>query len=234
MEECGFASGAGLETAANVANAGRSSPIVVTVNVTCHAGGRGFESRRSRKKTCKSACCVVGSGGTLQPTTQTLVRDGPKRAKTTRKRDCSSRFSTCRDRPGRRRAATQNGRRSRPASRRSGKPDSRYWLLGRRLGIACPDRCSNKAPTRAERRRSGRGPLLGSLRSVRPNALEPFEGDPIVPQTARQTGLSGAISLATKVVEPVVLSSASPMSLRCVRLLVGVSTSPLLGRRCAA
>ena len=27
----------------------------------CHAGGRGFESRRSRKTPCKSACGVVGS-----------------------------------------------------------------------------------------------------------------------------------------------------------------------------
>jgi hypothetical protein len=26
----------------------------------CHAGGRGFESRRSRKNTCKSAYCVAG------------------------------------------------------------------------------------------------------------------------------------------------------------------------------
>jgi hypothetical protein len=25
----------------------------------CHAGGRGFESRRSRKTPCKSTCCVV-------------------------------------------------------------------------------------------------------------------------------------------------------------------------------
>ena len=50
MEECGFAPGGGRETAANRANMRRSSPIVVTAEVTCHAGGRGFESRRSRLK----------------------------------------------------------------------------------------------------------------------------------------------------------------------------------------
>ena len=48
MEECRFAPGEGREAAANRANMGRSSPIVVTGEVTCHAGGRGFESRRSR------------------------------------------------------------------------------------------------------------------------------------------------------------------------------------------
>src|SRR5919201_2135815 len=30
---------------------------------TCHAGGRGFESRRSRKNACKTVCCVALSGG---------------------------------------------------------------------------------------------------------------------------------------------------------------------------
>jgi hypothetical protein len=29
------------------------------LELACHAGGRGFESRRSRKNPCKSAYCVV-------------------------------------------------------------------------------------------------------------------------------------------------------------------------------
>jgi hypothetical protein len=45
----------------NRAIARPSSPIVVTLEPACPAGGRGFESRRSRKTPCKSACGVVGS-----------------------------------------------------------------------------------------------------------------------------------------------------------------------------
>jgi len=38
------------ETRMNRAIARPSSPIVVTLELACHAGGRGFESRRSRRK----------------------------------------------------------------------------------------------------------------------------------------------------------------------------------------
>jgi hypothetical protein len=38
----------------NRAIARQSSPSVVSQEQACHAGGRGFESRRSRKSTCKS------------------------------------------------------------------------------------------------------------------------------------------------------------------------------------
>jgi hypothetical protein len=50
----------------------------------CHAGGRGFESRRSRKNPCKSASCVAHLDGESRPTTQTFPRRQPKRAKTVR------------------------------------------------------------------------------------------------------------------------------------------------------
>jgi hypothetical protein len=50
----------------------------------CHAGGRGFESRRSRKNPCKLAYCVVGSDARFGPTTQARVRRGPKQSKPVR------------------------------------------------------------------------------------------------------------------------------------------------------
>ncbi len=40
----------GAQTRMNRAIARQSSAIVVSVEQACHAGGRGFESRRSRKK----------------------------------------------------------------------------------------------------------------------------------------------------------------------------------------
>ena len=39
------------QTRMNRAIARQSSPIVVSVEQACHAGGRGFESRRSRQNT---------------------------------------------------------------------------------------------------------------------------------------------------------------------------------------
>src|SRR6266536_1029161 len=60
----------------------------------CHAGGRGFESRRSRKNTCKSAYCVAGSDANPWPTTQTCVREAHKPAKTARNASEEPRFQT--------------------------------------------------------------------------------------------------------------------------------------------
>ena len=58
-----------------------------------HAGGRGFESRRSpRKSPCKSASCVVRLDGGSPPTTQTFSRRQRKRAKTARNPSSGSRF----------------------------------------------------------------------------------------------------------------------------------------------
>jgi hypothetical protein len=51
----------------------------------CHAGGRGFESRRSRKEPCKIASFVVSVDARFQPTTQTFHRGEPKTAKAARK-----------------------------------------------------------------------------------------------------------------------------------------------------
>ena len=47
----------------------------------CHAGGRGFESRRSRNNPCKTACCVVRLDVRSRPTTHTFSQRDPKRAK---------------------------------------------------------------------------------------------------------------------------------------------------------
>jgi hypothetical protein len=47
----------------------------------CHAGGRGFESRRSRKNPCKSAYCVVSLEARIGLTTQTCVRRSRNGAK---------------------------------------------------------------------------------------------------------------------------------------------------------
>jgi hypothetical protein len=41
-----------------------SSMSVATPDSACHAGGRGFESRRSRRKPCKAASSVAGAGAT--------------------------------------------------------------------------------------------------------------------------------------------------------------------------
>jgi hypothetical protein len=58
----------------------------------CHAGGRGFESRRSRKNPCKSAYCVVGLDARSAPTTHTLLEVTAKQAKTPENRFGSNDF----------------------------------------------------------------------------------------------------------------------------------------------
>jgi len=50
----------------------------------CHAGGRGFESRRSRKNPCKSACSVVALDDDFGATTHTFEGHDSKEAKTAR------------------------------------------------------------------------------------------------------------------------------------------------------
>jgi hypothetical protein len=70
---------------ANEPDPRRSSLSVAVPDSACHAGGRGFESRRSRKSPCKSAYCVVMPDARIGLTTQTVVRVGSKRAKTARK-----------------------------------------------------------------------------------------------------------------------------------------------------
>jgi hypothetical protein len=82
----------------------------------CHAGGRGFESRRSLKNTCKSASCVVA--WTPDPARlHRLFAAGPEtrenRPKPGDRVSIPSRFRSHSGRPRARRATTRNGRRSR-------------------------------------------------------------------------------------------------------------------------
>ena len=58
----------------------------------CHAGGRGFESRRSRKKPCKAGIFVVCSDAGLGSTTQNFSLGGSKRSKARRGYTRSSRI----------------------------------------------------------------------------------------------------------------------------------------------
>jgi hypothetical protein len=54
----------------NRAIARQSSPIVVSLEQACHAGGRGFESRRSRFLFAEFRVAVVeGLGAAADPTT---------------------------------------------------------------------------------------------------------------------------------------------------------------------
>jgi hypothetical protein len=74
------------EMPALAGNSGSQPAVPVAPVPVCHAGGRGFESRRSRESSCKSAYCVVRPDAKVRPTTQTRVRVGPNRPKTGRKR----------------------------------------------------------------------------------------------------------------------------------------------------
>jgi hypothetical protein len=61
-QPCGAPVRRWLKVPANEAVRWSSSSGVVVPDSACHAGGRGFESRRSRKNTCKSAPSVAGLG----------------------------------------------------------------------------------------------------------------------------------------------------------------------------
>jgi hypothetical protein len=65
-------------------NSRLSTPRPQAPSPACHAGGRGFESRRSRKSPCKSASCVVKLDAKSGLTTQTFRTETRKRAKTAR------------------------------------------------------------------------------------------------------------------------------------------------------
>jgi hypothetical protein len=83
-QTCGAGLTPELKSPANVAVQRRSSPGVVAPDSACHAGGRGFESRRSRKNPCKSPSCVVGLDARSRPTTQLSLKATRKRSKSGR------------------------------------------------------------------------------------------------------------------------------------------------------
>jgi len=66
----------------NALLAPESPPRADAARPPCDAGGRGFESRRSRKRPCKSPCCVVGSDARFVPSTQVFRDAARKRRKT--------------------------------------------------------------------------------------------------------------------------------------------------------
>ena len=88
----------------------RRRPAMRQRTPACHAGGRGFESRRSRKNTCKSENVVVNPDADLDSATHTLPaarRIGPRRAETAGAVASSSRLRARHDRPRRARYATR-------------------------------------------------------------------------------------------------------------------------------
>jgi hypothetical protein len=63
-------------------------PARTFAGTVCHARGRGFDSRRSRKSSCKSASCVVSLEAEWSPTTQNFradTRNAQKRLETRRR-----------------------------------------------------------------------------------------------------------------------------------------------------
>jgi hypothetical protein len=96
----------------------------------CHAGGRGFESRRSRKKPANRHIVLSVQTPDLRRLHRLFSRREPKRAKRAETQWRYPGFKpihAASDRQGRRRATTQNGRRSQPSHAPS--PMGEAWLL---------------------------------------------------------------------------------------------------------
>src|SRR5262245_30030377 len=68
-QPCEAESPSGRKVPANEAVQRNSSANVAAPDSACHAGGRGFESRRSRKRSYKSAYCVVTPDAKIERTT---------------------------------------------------------------------------------------------------------------------------------------------------------------------
>src|SRR5947199_6596542 len=90
-QPCGEGATTYSKVPANGCIPNNSSPGVVVPNSACHAGGRGFESRRSRKKDLQTGNLCCPTRRRIEPDYTDFFRsETRKRAKTARNRSAGS------------------------------------------------------------------------------------------------------------------------------------------------